>query len=251
MRAAMLALMLAGVAQSGWAEQPSPPADAAKTMPEAEFRKGMMLDDVKQVIYLDVDGSKLDYAAFMSKVDAGASFNKGVNGDKSVATLKINEEKAPTVSLESLIHPALAIPVAGMMPALKHADLSGKKFDLGDGKHYSLLSFYFSECVPCIQEIPELNELKAQAPNLQVISVTFDDKATAQQFVKRRGLQWPVASGAKDFIDALGIKSYPTLVVVSPDGRLVGSRSAYVVSDDKDKQPTALKDWLASLSVKL
>ncbi|MFT4256321.1 MAG: TlpA disulfide reductase family protein [Pseudoxanthomonas sp.] len=245
MRAAALAVLLSALIQPGFAGQPA--SQTPPPLPESEFRQQMMLGDVKQVMYFDADGVRLDYDAFIAKViGQHAAFDKQIASDKTTATLKISDKKAETTAAKPR-NAALAIPVASPVPALEHADLSGRKYDLGNGKQYSLLSFYFSECAPCIMEIPELNALKAQAPDLQVISITFDDKTTAEKFVKERGLQWPVVSDAQDFIDVLGVKTYPTLVAVSPEGRLMGARSSYTLNGDEGKQLAEIKDWLASL----
>ncbi|MFT3754678.1 MAG: TlpA disulfide reductase family protein [Pseudoxanthomonas sp.] len=245
MRTAALGILLSALVQSALAGQPGPKTPA---LPESEFRQQMMLDGVKQVIYLDADGTRLDYDAFIAKViDQQATFDKDTATDKTTATLKISHGSEMISAIPR--NTVLAIPVASRVPALEHADLSGREFDLDNGKRYSLLSFYFAECAPCIMEIPGLNALKAQMPELQVVSITFDDIATAENFVKERGLQWPVVGDAQDFIDALGVKTYPTLVAVSPEGRLMGARSAYVLSSDEGKRLAEIKDWLGSLGI--
>jgi protein-disulfide isomerase-like protein with CxxC motif len=59
-----------------------------------------------------------------------------------------------------------------------------------------------------------------------------------------------VVSDAKDYIDQLGVKGYPTLVAISPEGKLLGVRTAYVITGNKDEQLAALKTWLDSVGVK-
>ena len=228
-----------------------PPAAAAKpaAISEQTFRDGMQVVDVKQVVYKDENGSVISFDNFIASVSTGRSFAKVMEGDKSLAEFTINppEAKAPTTQHKNT---ALSIPVASEMPELKSSDISGHLYSLKNGEHYTLLSFFFHDCVPCIQEIPQLNALHSRAKHVQLVSVTFDDKATAERFVRERGLKLPVVAAEQEYIDALGIKIYPTLVLVSPDGRLVGSRTSYQPTADEQAGLKELKEWLSSLGVK-
>jgi thiol-disulfide isomerase/thioredoxin len=218
-------------------------------MSEATFREGMQVADAKQVVYKDENGSVISFDKFIASVNAGHSFAKMVEGDKSLAEFTINppEAKAPVTQQKVA---ALTIPVASEMPELKSSDISGKLHPLNNGEHYTLLSFFFHDCVPCIQEIPQLNALSARVKRVQLVSVTFDDKAIAERFVRERGLKLPVVAGEQAYIDALGIKTYPTLVLVSPDGRLVGSRTSYQPTANEEAGLKELEDWLSSFGVK-
>lgn len=228
-----------------------PPAAAAKpaAMSEKTFREGMQVADVKELVFKDENGSVISFDTFIAAVSAGRSFAKLVEGDKSMAEFTINppEAKAPVAQKK---HAALTIPVASEMPEIKSSDIAGNLHALNNGEHYTLLSFFFHDCVPCIQEIPQLNALSARAKQVQLVAVTFDDKATAERFVRERGLKLPVVADEQGYIDALGIKTYPTLVLVSPDGRLVGSRTSYQPAENEEAGVKELEDWLSSFGVK-
>jgi peroxiredoxin len=226
------------------------PATATPVLTEQKFRAGMAIDGVKQVVYRDEAGAEIGFDRFLAAVTGGRSFKKEVEGDHSLAILTINPvESAATVAPPR--NAALAIPVASAMPALTRSDLSGTRHRLDDGQRYTLLSFFFAECVPCIREIPALNALQARRRgNLQMLSVTFDDRQAAQEFVGKRGLQLPVIAGAQAYIGALGVTSYPTLVLVSPEGRLIGARTAFNSAASVDAGVKDLEDWLASFGVR-
>jgi thiol-disulfide isomerase/thioredoxin len=229
----------------------NPPAEAAKpaAMSEESFREGMQVAEVKKVVYKDENGSVVSFDNFIASVSAGRSFAKIVEGDKSLAEFTINppEARAPATHQENA---ALAIPVASEMPEIPSSDISGNLHALKNGEHYTLLSFFFHDCVPCIQEIPQLNALSVRAKQVQLVAVTFEDKAVAQRFIRERGLKLPVVAGEQEYIDALGIKTYPTLVLISPDGRLVGSRTSYKPAANEEAGVKELEDWLSSFGVK-
>ena len=187
-----------------------PPGVAAKpaAISEQTFREGMQVGEAKQVVYKDENGSVISFDNFIATVSAGRSFAKVVEGDKSLAEFTINppEAKAPATQPKN---GALTIPVASEMPELKSRDISGHLHSLKNGEHYTLLSFFFHDCVPCIQEIPQLNALRSRAKHVQLVSVTFDDKATAERFVRERGLSCRWWQGSKSTSTRWGSRSIP------------------------------------------
>jgi cytochrome c biogenesis protein CcmG, thiol:disulfide interchange protein DsbE len=73
-------------------------------------------------------------------------------------------------------------------------------FSLNDGQqsvdlgklrgHVVLLNFWATWCAPCLQEIPSLEAMQQELPQVQVVAVDFDDDAEAyQHFLKRRPVQ--------------------------------------------------------------
>jgi peroxiredoxin len=216
-------------------------------MSEEEFRKGMALDNVKEVKYLNEDGGNLTFAEFIKTVTAGRSFKKEVEADRSLAVMTISSIRE---SLGSVHSRPLNFPVSAELPPIKNKDLGGHLHALSNGKNYTLLSFFFADCVPCIQEIPALNSLSSGHSSLNVVSVTFENKEVASKFATQRGLNVPIIPDSKDYIEALGVTVYPTLVLVSPEGRLMGVRSSYKVSGSQDSALAELQSWLNSLGLK-
>lgn len=233
----------------------SPPAatPAASTgkMTEAAFRQGMAIESVKEVRYLGQDGRPLSFDQFIGAVQGGKSFKKEVEGDKSLAVMTINADDASLAApAESGVPTPLAVPVSALLPPLKDKDLGGTLNVLANGEHYTLLSFFFADCVPCIQEVPALNALAQEQHAVRVVSLTFEPQDVARQFASRRGLKSSIIPEAQAYIDALGVKVYPTLILVSPEGRLMGVRSSYRPSGSDDAGLAELKAWMASLGVK-
>ncbi len=109
------------------------------------------------------------------------------------------------------------------LPVLEARDLSGRPvrgMQL-DGRH-TLLSFYFSSCVPCIQEVPALNAYREAHPELNYLAITFDPAVDARRFVSERKLSWPVVADAGRFLRDAGVRSFPGYMLLAPDGRIVG-----------------------------
>lgn len=189
---------------------------------------------------LDSQGKPIGYDEFMRQATVpGTSFSKDVAGQ--VATLRINTGKFVVADDQTLkIKPGEALPAFALRTAqglrISNADFAG---------HYTVLSFYFAECVPCIAEVPALNALAREHKDIRLLSVTFDSRETALAFANKRGLKIPSLVDAQDWIDALGIKTYPTLMLVDPHGRLAAATISSSLA--KNHAPTAndFARWIA------
>jgi peroxiredoxin len=244
----LLAASLLPIRASAAGETQQSPAPQASPMSEQGFRSAMALEGVQRVEYKGADGKPLTFAAFIAEVMAGRSFDKMMAMDKSLAVMTIKAGNASPHEPEHAPKPSrLAVAVGGEMPPLPHADLKGQAHALANGRTFTLLSFFFADCVPCIREIPALNALDAERDDLDIVSVTFDDTSTAKRFVQERGLKTPIVADAQGYIDAVGVKVYPTLALVSPDGHLLGVRSAYEPVGGADAGLKELRDWLHSV----
>jgi len=89
------------------------------------------------------------------------------------------------------------------------AALRGKPF---------LASFFFAQCGPCIAETPVLSAFHQAHPDMAVVAFTFDDPATARDFVITRKLNWTVVADQAELADRAGVKVYPTLMLVDEKG---------------------------------
>jgi thiol-disulfide isomerase/thioredoxin len=96
-----------------------------------------------------------------------------------------------------------------------------------------LLDFWTLCCINCIHVMPDLAKLEAKYPDQLVVigvhSPKFDsekDTASIKKAVLRYELAHPVVNDADRKIwDAYGVNSWPTLVLIDPEGRPVGKVS--------------------------
>lgn len=248
----ILAAMVAATAASCPTKANAANQQALSGFTEDGFLSAMAIDGYEEVRYLNENGSLLSFADFIAAMQSGYSFSKEARADRSLAILKLKPKGNPGSDSPD---PGgntqmLNTPISSVLPPLDHMDLDGRVNLLADGEHYTLLSFFFADCVPCIQDIPALNTLATSRTDLKVVSVTFETRAIAVDFVKERGLKTAVVPEALDYIDAIGIKVYPTLLLVSPEGRLMGVRSGYKVNPQNDAGLSHLKAWMQSLGLK-
>ena len=103
---------------------------------------------------------------------------------------------------------------------------SGKTFDLSRRKgSFVVLNFFRSDCVPCIQEHPELVEFADQQEQLGAEGAEFysvvvgDTPERVERFFDERGGDWPIIySDSDEFSVAFGVAAVPETWIIGPDG---------------------------------
>jgi len=102
----------------------------------------------------------------------------------------------------------------------------GTAFDLSRRKgSWVVLNFFTADCVPCMQEHPELIEFSEQQAALgsdgaELYSVVVNDtRADIEEFFAERGGDWPVLySDRDDFSVAFGVAAVPETWIIDPSG---------------------------------
>jgi thiol-disulfide isomerase/thioredoxin len=114
-------------------------------------------------------------------------------------------------------------------------DLSGKVVSLHEiDADVILLDFWGSWCQPCRKSIPHLVDLQSKlaGKRVQVIGIACekeanaaDRQASAAKAVEQLGINYPVLLSSRDgscpLQEALQVQFYPTMVLLSRDGRLL------------------------------
>jgi len=96
-----------------------------------------------------------------------------------------------------------------------------------------LLDFWTYCCINCMHVIPDLKRLEARYPNELVVigvhSAKFKnekDEENIRQAVLRYEIEHPVVNDADFQIwNSYGVRAWPTLVLIRPDGRVLGAAS--------------------------
>jgi len=106
----------------------------------------------------------------------------------------------------------------------KAKDIEGYKLDPKslEGK-IVVLNFWFINCPPCRQEIPELNKIVAtyaNNPDIVFIGVATDEKDKLKEFLKENPFAYHIVSDGRELAARYGIKGYPTNVIIGKDGKV-------------------------------
>jgi peroxiredoxin len=108
-------------------------------------------------------------------------------------------------------------------PDFKITSTAGKPLTLAGLKGKVLiLDFFATWCPPCRDSIPHLMELQRTlgANGLQVVGMSMDDGGidVVKSFVDKKQLTYPVALINEDLGTEYGIRSIPTIYVISKKG---------------------------------
>lgn len=212
---------------------------------EEELKISMGLEGYT-LVYQMPDGTEITFERFTELGKSGDFPGFGTElpeGQKRLTlTLLSAAEFVASEALEQL-----AVATGGEMPALNLPDLAGlvRGYEDFEGKPL-LISFYFSHCRPCIEEIPELNEFARENGQVAVVAITFDSADEARVFADKHGLDWRIIPDAQSFIDQVGVTSYPAMALVSANGILIARRIGEPAKnpDESKLESGWLKAWV-------
>jgi len=103
-------------------------------------------------------------------------------------------------------------------------DKENKKFKTEDlaGK-VIVLNFWFINCPPCRQEIPDLNDLVEQYKEKDVvfIALALDSWTDIDNFLIKTPFNYHILPDSRFFATKYGVKSYPTHVVINKSNKVI------------------------------
>jgi len=208
-------------------------ASAAGSPTVASLREAFRVPADAKVAFQSEDGAPLSEAEFSKRLGSAANIQliKGPEGTYTLALAKPGEfrKATPITSLPR-------IDLTGLDgKRIRDADLAGKP---------TLVSFFFADCAPCIREVPAFNAFRRKHPEYNYLAVTFDDTKTAQGFVKKHSLEWPVAANAQGFMTAAGVTAYPTYLLLSKSGAVLGSENGFDTTKGEAEAVASLEKWV-------
>ncbi|MDE2149323.1 MAG: TlpA family protein disulfide reductase [Gammaproteobacteria bacterium] len=130
-----------------------------------------------------------------------------------------------------------ATPVPGIaqnwpLPALQLAALDGGTQPLVPPGKVTLINFWATWCVPCLQEIPDLVRLQQQGGHVHIVGVALDSGSamSIRAFAQKHGMTYSLLmADGKSFDPRFGLFGLPTTLIVDRQGivrrRLLGPQT--------------------------
>jgi peroxiredoxin len=206
---------------------------------EQQFTASLQLGPSPSVRYLDAAGHTLSYTAFIQQLGEGKTYASTRDTQTHTAVLRIAGPAAGHRGIRLAFGRGDAFPPFEL-PALQ---ASTQRLSALHGR-YTLVSFFFAECIPCIEEVPTLNAYARTHGDMNFVAITYEDAGTARQFATSRGLTWPILYDGQALIDVLGVSIYPTLMLLDPEGRLVGTAVGMSLRQDDTQRQSDLDRWI-------
>ena len=102
-----------------------------------------------------------------------------------------------------------------------------------------LIDFWFLSCIPCLKSMPDLQKLseKYKEVGLEVIGINWMDKDNIEgviQKIRELGINYQNYFTERKLLDYLEINSYPTVILMTPDGdvKYFGFHQNYQILED-------------------
>jgi peroxiredoxin len=206
---------------------------------EQRFVSTLQLGPSPDVHYLDAAGKPLSYAAFAQQLGSGRNYSSTADSKANTAMLRLRPPGSSTGAGRFSFGRGSAFPPFEL-PSLKGDTVRSSDFR----GRYTLVSFFFAECAPCIAEVPVLNAFAHAHGDMAFVAITYEDAAAARQFVADRGFNWPVLHDGQALLDTLGVSVYPTLMLIDPSGHVAGAAVGMSMHEGQDKQFADLTGWV-------
>jgi peroxiredoxin len=162
--------------------------------------------------------------------------------EEGVAVLKEYLAKGPGAADGEVARKLIANPVRArkrIIPDFELTTLAGDYLTAEDlrGK-VLLLDFWGTWCPPCVASVPSLRSLSHRLKDdpFRLVSISTDaDEKTLREFVAKNQMDWPqVWDQRQAFTRECGIHSFPTYVLVSPDGEILHVASGWGLGTERD-----------------
>lgn len=181
--------------------------------------------DAKQIDVRDSAGKQMQFEDW-SKLVISGKYELKVNQAGNGGMLLKVPDSLYKKKMMSLPYPVESSSfVTGTEPeSFSARTIAGKKIDLGRLKgKVVVLNFWFVNCPPCRQEIPELNQLTREFANKEVVflGIALDDQSQLEQFIKSIPFDYQLIASGSSITSQYGIRAYPTHAVLGKDGKVV------------------------------
>lgn len=162
--------------------------------------------------------------------------------EEGVAILREYLAKGPGAADAEVARKLIANPVRArkrIVPDFELTTLAGDYLTAEElrGK-VLLLDFWGTWCPPCVASVPSLRSLSHRLKDdpFRLVSISTDaDEKSLREFVAKNQMDWPqVWDERQAFTQQCGIRSFPTYVLVSPEGEILHVASGWGMETERD-----------------
>ena len=213
------------------------------SMEELDPSKEIMIDGITIPVF-SVDGKQLSQEEMMQqfmKGDVAPDFYVDNNKDiKAIVLRKATKEEMEMMGMAALSNNDSINEEAIAFTA---TDLEGNTFSLDELKgKVIVINFWFVACKPCVEEIPELNELVEKYEDKDVVFLGFalDNEKRLISFLEKTPFKYHIFSESKKIIENYGVNSYPTHIIIDQSSAVVFKTSGLSPTTVKSIENTIL-----------
>lgn len=205
----------------------------------------------KTITYCDGNGKPISKQAFLAAIQRGGKFIYKRDEARASTVFTLTSPDAHSnpevaVALNNSLHEKYRVSHGQKFPDFTLATLDGDIVSAASSNgRPTLIQFFFANCTSCFVDNPALNAFARTHPDVRVLAMTSDDAQDASAYAEQHALAWPVAYAGQKVFDALGVKVFPALALVSADGRLLDLRvSGRIAGRDGRVSEEDLERWV-------
>ncbi len=125
-------------------------------------------------------------------------------------------------------------------PDFDVVDIEGNSFKLSDLKGKTIvLTFWFTNCKPCIEEIPILNQLVEENRDVIFLGMATDKKEIIETFLEKHPFKYTIIANSSDISSLYEVAAFPTHIIIK-NGKVVYKKMG-VTSDIKMELQNAIE----------
>ncbi|HIE45132.1 MAG TPA: TlpA family protein disulfide reductase [Flavobacteriaceae bacterium] len=175
----------------------------------------------------NINGDNIEPSQINDLMSSG-NFIPVVFGDKNFKAKAIvfrkttKEEKEEMLKAMSMRDPNANFVAGQMANDFIAYDIDGNKISLKSLKgKIVVLNFWFTQCRPCVVEMPKLNELVKKYKDVVFISITFDKKDVVKKFLSNREFNYSHITGNETILSDYNVSTFPTHIIIDQKGEII------------------------------
>ena len=168
-------------------------------------------------VFKDINGKQISFDTFIQWTSGGAH-EIAPSFDEDGKLLEVFVLEASIAPMRNS-----AVPMS-TAPPFEATTVNNQHFSWNElqGK-VVVLKFWFAACKPCVDEIPQLNQVVEKYrdnPDVVFIAPSLDRKAQIEAFLQKHPFLYHIAPQAKQQANQYGVFGYPTHYVINRLGKI-------------------------------
>ena len=196
-------------------------------VPKEELNDRPISLDGETIPIYDINGERLIGDDVMLAMFSGNfGYDCYMDDSKEIKAIAFREATAQEKAIMNIIQQQSEIEMitkGETAPAFNTLDIEGNRFCLDSLKgKIIVINFWFIHCKPCVEEIPDLNELtkKYENKNIEFLSFTTDGKESLDVFLNSNEYLYHIIPNSNDIANDFRITSYPTNIVIDTNSKI-------------------------------
>lgn len=230
-------LLVLASCKNGETEKTTSFLEGLTEIPEAEF--GKYAAELEKVVFYSAEGVILEEEELNGYFSEGARpvLYKDEQGKLSLGVVgpPSEDQKDAMASMmarfeaeEAKLQEAIGTPAK----PFDLIDYEGNQVTSNELKgKITVVNFWFKECKPCIQEMPELNELvetyKDNA-NVQFIGFSTTAKDRLPSFFEKHNFDYRIVPDSQSYAMQNGVTGYPTNMIIDQEGNITFLKTGFI-----------------------